>query len=1246
MYLRLRGRFSRGRLRIFRASRNFHHTPDLRSNFIQNPDKTLKTLEELITDAHNVEHELNLGGTPASWQKADHSSSEPDSADNQTYSLNKPEETSESLYSQNQHVHSHKPLHLFTTNSSLKGQNTPNSKAPETHKTKLSQLIYGIFQDSADLAHNIDVGEQTSINYSSLSDSLREKVNNQLDTYNKFVLLLNQHPLAVPPLLLLSLYSLIPSILPSDRQALLRTLVFHQEWTHFWNVAFVNTPTLADVEEITDLIYTEATACMYEDLAVWQALLAAHEEIDNPRLFRAFCESISYKFGIEASKALEFCNSDIQSHNSFSLNSAALPAQRAFKAAEYLGSLNQETVEFKELRSYLLKNDDLFKVRGFVSKLLQLVSHPCLINFVIKRPRLRLNELDLFQLWQHSSPETEQHLTIHLFRELKRNTRISNSVKNSISACVKDKDLKLSLADKLHSALSQEMINDLFPMLIGSEAGRRLLKKIRRNRFGIFETAAAMYIEKVQKQIGESNLHPNSDIYKSSGARKCFVSDEGNLKASNTETENATDILGLLIWILNESSHNSLLASEILATLDGTKANIDAIMKLKLTLGGLMELWKFSLEHELLDESSAIHLFEDILRKTWDFKEMARRDKQTGNNEELEDFQQCFKNASFREQKKLSHHLSSIALTLSMCKAEYAAYIINTIYMALLASGETNTLISPKPAESQNAPSVQPPKSLIVTAGLVTESTHLEKMSAPSPNRHTDTRTECTTVSCSTAEFAEFAEIAEIAKSSHSLTRTHSIENESKKGYAYSHVKFREVTGYCRSKKSNTPADKKDMPSTTFKLKSHNPRLAGFAHNNGTHEPVPPYRLCQQDTALQELGTQSQQLSKLSFPNYSDSIRASDGDIDSNCRVVSGCGAEITRAASQDSRLVGPLEPQFTSKNCLPKATGIDAAVTIDTVNADGVTKPIIMDRASNERQNTNCSKSETQSAAKLDAKLDAGYLNNRFDSIPVNDDTSQKMDFHLQFNGGPPTSNPVFLRRKWRQELQTKNENLKEKNSEKLSSESPSIEPTRVENSDTNDSSLKENQEFPNTQNLLETKLPLFTLFTSLSGRHYIVLKLIKYTMQHIFEKQPDTKGIRHMGDILKRLLFDSRTGQAAVFEYMVMHQPAVAFKILHNYETNKPFLVRPLMNAVEQGILRLDRLTLEEKLQYYEKFQGLKTQLRYSAQPSRRTVTMWGELAMQQARGDGEKTREIFSKALKKKIPLRVIRSWTFIK
>lgn len=127
----------------------------------------------------------------------------------------------------------------------------------------------------------------------------------QTDGYNRFVALLQYHPLCVPPLLLYRYYGKLPEIGASEKSAFLQRLAFHNAWGAFWEVSIGDAPTLSDVEDVVDVIYE--TKKWKNDLGVWQALEAAQERCATLALFGAICDHVSFKFGLSKGDIEDFC---------------------------------------------------------------------------------------------------------------------------------------------------------------------------------------------------------------------------------------------------------------------------------------------------------------------------------------------------------------------------------------------------------------------------------------------------------------------------------------------------------------------------------------------------------------------------------------------------------------------------------------------------------------------------------------------------------------------------------------------------------------------------------------------------------------------------------------------------------------------------------------------------------------------------------------------------------------------------
>ncbi|GEQ66928.1 hypothetical protein JCM33374_g591 [Metschnikowia sp. JCM 33374] len=123
-----------------------------------------------------------------------------------------------------------------------------------------------------------------------------------MDDYNRFVVLLSHHPLAVPYQMLLKYYTILPRVLPLDKQALLRTLIFHDAWGDFWSIVLSENATLTDLEETVELIGACLSSNKNTELGIWLALSAAKKEASNNNIYSSIREVFEYKFRISTAK--------------------------------------------------------------------------------------------------------------------------------------------------------------------------------------------------------------------------------------------------------------------------------------------------------------------------------------------------------------------------------------------------------------------------------------------------------------------------------------------------------------------------------------------------------------------------------------------------------------------------------------------------------------------------------------------------------------------------------------------------------------------------------------------------------------------------------------------------------------------------------------------------------------------------------------------------------------------------------
>lgn len=962
MYLRLHGYCSRGRLRISNTTRIFHSSSKLSKTVAPSPKDSQEYSNPIIGDSKNTVVFLDLEDSQFSSHCHDSTCSDPTSAkftqSNNNSHINTSKHTT--------HVHSQLHQLHFTSNRALDGQNLTFCQKDNLHTKppRLSEMIYGFFKrESENLVEKIDINSKLldEIDYSLIDPSLRLKLNNQLDNYNRFVILLNQHPLTVPCSLILRLYSLLSTIIPSDRQALLRMLVHHQSWNDFWRVALAETPTLTDIEDVTELLYSELESCNSVGLGLWCSLQAAHKNIDNVSLFLSLCECLAYRFKVELAEIENFC---VVLDSKIDRNSVSLVSDPDQRTAIVLTNLQEiiddSNVQFDQIRKYLLEHTFVFYTRGFISEVLRMMNEDAMVDFIVRRPHLKLNELDLYVLWQKCNGMLPHAGLRHLNRELQRGTRISETVKNSFMSKTQDPHIQLALTSKLYASMNSDELAVKIPLYLSTSDGIKVLKKFKKKKVVDFEKAVLIYLQ---------NLHSDADDYSEA------ISGDRQLVKSNSTPNSAQVSDQRLLWLISECRHlHSPIFKEALQHLNPTVYNFEALLSLRLSAADLTEVWAFLLKNNILNDSTTVYLFQEILQKTWDYKELAHRAQSSPDSEYYDDFKELFRSATSEEHKKLIHQLQGLARALASSEAEQIARVLNCLHGALY----------PVVNEDSEAEQLNPCRSQIY-----------ENINA---NVHVNSDV------YSAAGINKLSQIREVAK-----------------------------------------------------------------------KPV---------------------------------------DITASAE----CTENVSAGTSQVLRRVSSVPARMEQNRII---------------------------RMESEFQRPD----ESIDSAGMEA-------------------------------GCKHATRPA----------------------------------------------------------------PRFTLFLSEGGRRYILLKIMQYTMRSMYDAEPGLGAVRRMGSVLHRLAFDSRDAQSAIYHHMVKEQPRCCIQILQNYEKKKSHLVRPLMNAIEQGILESGQLSGEQRLRLFEEFQATKTSLNYQAKPSRKTVMIWGKLAAQQPRRDEELMRQVVALAMQRRVPLKEIRNWSY--
>lgn len=184
----------------------------------------------------------------------------------------------------------------------------------------------------------------------------------------------------------------------------------------------------------------------------------------------------------------------------------------------------------------------------------------------------------------------------------------------------------------------------------------------------------------------------------------------------------------------------------------------------------------------------------------------------------------------------------------------------------------------------------------------------------------------------------------------------------------------------------------------------------------------------------------------------------------------------------------------------------------------------------------------------------------------------------------------------------------------------------------------------------------------TFISGelrRRHVMRLLISHIFDSIHRRDQSEKAMRKMKDI--NVDFASKDLQAAALRHAVIAHPHKAMETINYFERKKMPLIKPLMSAIEQGILqnpwqRKYNLTTSEtewraRMNLFHEFQSRKLELGYETRITRKTLTYYGDLAHEilsarvnraTAIADWDLAHMIFQSATNRGVARRVLRRW----
>lgn len=607
-------------------------------------------------------------------------------------------------------AHGHKADKLPQSDGGLQEDNGSIPKLPTTkdggikvenlkRPTSLSEMLFKFFRQETQILSNSIEAKMASptVDTKELPDHIQQHLQAQMDNYNRFLVLLSYHPLAVPPSVLLGYHSTLSRVEPADSSRFLHHLIFHHRWNDIWDIYLRDEITLNDMEDLVEHIHLTLSE-LRDQLAVWDALESARKTpFSSTKIYAVLVENVQYKFDIDANILRQFLNAldtldgaqfvflqvqelektlakvcgdnlEVRAHFFPQLLERSLFQEQATGSAFDLQNIDLCAASCSHV---LVANPGVLNIPGFIShagKRLQMMSQQGIFNYIIHRLSLSMNSNDFYFAMQALTPENAYRMHILLWRSKHHDEFVVNAFIMRLHE-LRCKNILVETLKKFLSVVNKDTAKAVFAEVAGETEGLVVLRRLFRNRPVIFESALLYALSK--------------DLLSTSAIKQV-------VEILNTNNSGRRAIRSILSMLSEKK-----LAPELIEV-------FTELVSLDLSEYNTTELWRFGITRKLLDlRTTALLfsklldlcttalLFNKILEKTWNPKALERRGVGSSVARLEGDFQEQYRHASKPEKFRLLVRIQAIAQSISITDEQHIVFILEYIHRHLFGDPET-----------------------------------------------------------------------------------------------------------------------------------------------------------------------------------------------------------------------------------------------------------------------------------------------------------------------------------------------------------------------------------------------------------------------------------------------------------------------------------------------------------------------------------------------------------------------------
>lgn len=529
--------------------------------------------------------------------------------------------------------------------------------------------------------------ELLAMAYLHLDPKIKSSIDEIFDPYNKLALALTYDPFQIDPYVYMGLYKQMNTDLDEQhKRVLFERLIYHRQYSEFWNVALKSMETLSDIEDYIDVVLSVLVRNKNLEVGAFELLLSFPPTFLEITIFRTIVDTISHKTGTNSESFYSFMDETQVFDWLHDEEKCTIKSDSENFYKNLLGHRNKierlirnKLTSPEDLDNFmegLLKDESISEYNGIIDFLLRPVNHIIHIKGtksieVVSQPwmekllylmldatysgRFMVNEYDFGHLLGILSPQTSSKLYDIYSKNHLNNSTFINRIFKSLLEDRKNKMRVMNCYSNYFQTISEDLVMKTLVFL--------------------FRYDKAMFPKACNKMRNNSSRFPKSSMESLIDFMEPHLStvdDYYLIISSFNKSDLASNILSVLL--------RSAMRKEFRET-DRIEIYHRISQHVRLTSYDLNEMLRLLLLKEQIMDLKLVHnIFDSILNRCWNKKQILKRKAENYTNTSIDDFRLLFQLCSKTERDRLHNRIRAIGQTFSLLSVEKASLVLNSLH--------------------------------------------------------------------------------------------------------------------------------------------------------------------------------------------------------------------------------------------------------------------------------------------------------------------------------------------------------------------------------------------------------------------------------------------------------------------------------------------------------------------------------------------------------------------------------------